>query len=99
MFTNSTSSDKLVGDVKKVVHDAEDFLKEIADEAGDKAVAARARLSSAVQTARQSCERLQEKAKAGVQTADEAVRQHPYQSLGIAAGVGLLLGFLLGRKS
>ena len=35
-----------------------------------------------------------ERAKA----ADKAVRDHPYQSIGLAVGLGLLIGLVLGRK-
>jgi len=36
---------------------------------------------------------------AGVKYTDEVVRANPYQSAAIAAGVGLLAGFLIGRAS
>jgi len=29
---------------------------------------------------------------------DEQVREHPWTAVGVAAGVGLVLGILLGRK-
>ncbi len=36
---------------------------------------------------------------AGAKSTDQAIRANPYQSLAIAAGVGLLVGVLLGRRS
>jgi ElaB/YqjD/DUF883 family membrane-anchored ribosome-binding protein len=36
---------------------------------------------------------------AGAKYPDETIRANPYQSLAIAAGVGLLVGVLLGRRS
>lgn len=36
---------------------------------------------------------------AGAKYTDNQIRQHPYQSLGIALGVGVLLGVLVGRSS
>jgi ElaB/YqjD/DUF883 family membrane-anchored ribosome-binding protein len=36
---------------------------------------------------------------AGARYTDEAIRANPYQSLAIAAGVGVLVGVLLGRRS
>ena len=36
---------------------------------------------------------------AGAKCTDAAIRANPYQSLAIAAGVGLLAGVLLGRRS
>jgi ElaB/YqjD/DUF883 family membrane-anchored ribosome-binding protein len=35
----------------------------------------------------------------GAKYTDETIRANPYQSLAIAAGVGLLVGLLLGRRS
>jgi ElaB/YqjD/DUF883 family membrane-anchored ribosome-binding protein len=34
----------------------------------------------------------------GARATDEMVRSHPYQSIGIAFGIGALLGFLLTRR-
>lgn len=36
---------------------------------------------------------------AGAKYTDTQIRQHPYQSLGIAVGVGVLIGVLVGRSS
>ena len=33
------------------------------------------------------------------QCTDQAIRANPYQSLAIAAGVGILVGVLIGRRS
>jgi ElaB/YqjD/DUF883 family membrane-anchored ribosome-binding protein len=34
----------------------------------------------------------------GAKTTDRVIRQNPYQAVGIAFGVGLLIGFLVKRK-
>ena len=36
---------------------------------------------------------------AGAKYTDGAIRENPYQSLAIAAGVGILIGVILGRRS
>jgi ElaB/YqjD/DUF883 family membrane-anchored ribosome-binding protein len=41
---------------------------------------------------------LEEQLRIGGQAADKTIRQHPYQALGLAVGVGLLVGYLLKRK-
>lgn len=58
----------------------------------------RAKLESAIAKAKDACERLEEKTVAAAKTADKAVRTHPYQALGIAFGVGLLVGVLATRS-
>lgn len=42
--------------------------------------------------------RAEEKAREGAKAADKVVRDHPYQAVGIAFGLGLLIGVLARRK-
>ena len=37
-------------------------------------------------------------ARRAAQATDQAVRAHPYAAMGVAAGVGLLLGMLIARR-
>ena len=57
----------------------------------------RARMETAIERARAACERLEEKTVAAAKATDKAVREHPYQAVGIAFGVGLLIGVLVAR--
>jgi ElaB/YqjD/DUF883 family membrane-anchored ribosome-binding protein len=54
----------------------------------------RAKLEAATEKAKEVCKRLQEQTVAAAKAADQAVREHPYPALGIAFGVGLLIGVL-----
>ncbi|MSU63998.1 MAG: DUF883 domain-containing protein [Pedosphaera sp.] len=92
------NTDRLVMDMKNVVQDAEDLMKATAGEVTDKAKAARDRLAGALESARDTCTRLEERAVAGAKAADRVVREHPYQSIGIAFGVGILIGVLVGKR-
>ena len=58
----------------------------------------RAKLDAAVEKAKVVCERLQEQTVAAAKASDKAVREHPYQAVGIAFGVGLLIGVLVSRS-
>ncbi len=58
----------------------------------------RAKLETAIEKAKEVCERLEEKTAAAAKVADKAVREHPYQATGIAFGVGLLIGVLVMRS-
>ena len=68
-----------------------------ATERGDSEKGERARLESAIEKAKVVCERLEEKTVEGAKVADKAIHEHPYQSMGIAFGVGLLIGVLATR--
>jgi ElaB/YqjD/DUF883 family membrane-anchored ribosome-binding protein len=89
---------KLVEDFKVVVHDAEGLLKASAGELGEKAREARARLAASLEGAKTSFHQVEEKAVAGAKATDKVIREHPYQSLGVAFGVGLLIGVLVTRR-
>jgi ElaB/YqjD/DUF883 family membrane-anchored ribosome-binding protein len=89
---------KLVQDFKVVMHDAESLLKASAGELGERAREARARLTASLQSAKGNLYKVEEKALAGARATDRVIRDHPYQSLGIAFGVGLLIGVLVTRR-
>jgi len=57
----------------------------------------RARLEAATEKAKEVCKRLQEETVAAAKATDKAVRERPYQAIGIAFGVGLLIGVLATR--
>lgn len=93
-----TNTQRLVGDLKNVVHDAQDILKDNAEGASEKVRAARERLLSAVETAKGYCGKLEAKAVAGAKATDKVIRGHPYQTIGIALGIGVVVGYLIKRK-
>jgi ElaB/YqjD/DUF883 family membrane-anchored ribosome-binding protein len=89
---------KLAADLKVVMHDLEAMMQATAGDMSEKAKEMRARLNASLASAREACGRLEEKAVAGARAADKVIRDHPYESIGIAFGVGLLIGVLVTRK-
>jgi ElaB/YqjD/DUF883 family membrane-anchored ribosome-binding protein len=71
---------------------------ETAERRNDEGSDIRAKLESAVDKAKALCERLQEQTSAAAKAADRTVRENPYQAVGIAFGVGLLIGVLVSRS-
>lgn len=98
MKAHELNTDKLVTDLKRVVHDSEELLHATKDVAGEKAHEMRERLNEAMESAKRACHRLEEKAIEGAKAADRTIREHPYQSIGVAFGLGLLIGVLVTRK-
>jgi len=92
-------TEKLMRDLKLLTRDVEDLIQSTAGDVSDKAKEARARLRSALESAKDSCEELQDKAVAGAKATDKVIRDHPYQSIGVAFGVGLLIGVLAIRRN
>ena len=97
-MTTEQANARLASDLKAVVRDAEDLLKATAGQAGEKVNEMRSRLTAALETAKETCHRLEEKTVAAARATDRTIRQHPYESIGIAFGVGLLVGVLVARK-
>jgi ElaB/YqjD/DUF883 family membrane-anchored ribosome-binding protein len=55
----------------------------------------RATLETAIERAKEACERLQDQTTAAAKAADRTIREKPYQAMGVAFGVGVLVGVLV----
>lgn len=84
-------ADRFMDELRAVIADAEELLRVTADQAGPKVQEVRARAEESLKNAR---EHLQ---GAGRQL-DAQVRENPWAAVGIAAGIGLLVGVLMARK-
>ncbi|HEY6862327.1 MAG TPA: DUF883 family protein [Burkholderiales bacterium] len=100
--TNDIANDKLATDLRRIIGDAEELLRATANQAGEKVAAARARVQDSLDSAKLKLELLGEEAadqaRAAVHATDDYVHDHPWQSVGIAALVGLVLGMMVSRK-
>ena len=95
----TTETKRLVNDLKIIGRDTEDLIKATAGDLTEKTKEARSRLITAVESAKDTCLELQDKAIAGARTTDKAIRENPYKTLGIALGVGVLVGLLVNRAT
>jgi ElaB/YqjD/DUF883 family membrane-anchored ribosome-binding protein len=94
----SKQTQETSNDMGTLAEDARALMAATADVAGEKVGEARKRLAAALDRAREIAGRVRDKAVEGAKATDEAVREHPYQAIGIAFGVGALLGFLIARR-
>jgi len=78
--------------------DARALMAATADVGGDKVVEARKRLAAALDSGKQIFGRVREKTVGSAKAADQVVRENPYQTLVIAVGVAVVIGYLLGRR-
>jgi ElaB/YqjD/DUF883 family membrane-anchored ribosome-binding protein len=92
------SADKLVRDVRVVVQDAEDLIKATAGDIEERTREARARLAGAIVVAKETLNQAEQTASESARAVDALIRKYPYQSLGGAFCVGLLLGAVLLRR-
>lgn len=98
----SVNKDKLISDFKVVVADAEELLRATANQAGDKATELRAKIQTRLADAKLRLADAEavmvDKAKLVGRAADDYVHDNPWRSVGIAAGFGLIVGLLIGRR-
>lgn len=85
-------------DLGTVTEDARALLTATADVAGEKVGDARKRLAAALDSAKEIAANVRDKAVAGAKVADQTVRENPYQAIAIGVGVGVLVGYLIGRR-
>jgi ElaB/YqjD/DUF883 family membrane-anchored ribosome-binding protein len=105
MSTNATpevTTDQLLADLKTVMTDAEALLRATSAQTGEKIQEVRARAEESLRQAKARLSSIEEealrRAREVADATDEYVRENPWQSVGIAAGVGLLIGLLLARR-
>ncbi len=102
MDENTISKEQLLSDMRVVVNDLEAMLKATANSTDvdlralnerlrDRLAVAKARLLDAEHA-------LMERGRQIARNTDDYVHQHPWTSIGVGAGIGLLLGVLIGRR-
>ena len=95
--TKRGDSEKALSDLGAAVREGEELLETAASEPGEKGRALRAKLEAAVDKAKAMYARLEDQTVAAAKAADKTVREHPYEAIGIAFGIGLLIGVLAAR--
>jgi len=91
---------ELLTELQTLVAEAEKMISESVGETTDEAVGAlRARYEIMHERMSDLYEGAKKKVVAGAKYTDETIRENPYQAIAVAAGLGLLVGVLLGRRS
>ena len=91
---------ELLNDLHTLVAEAEKMMGDsLSEHTADAVSALRARYDAAQERISDMYEGAKTRVVAGAKCTDAAIRENPYQALAIAAGVGLLAGILLGRRS
>lgn len=96
------STEKLMRDLRLVVNDAEELIKATAGQGGERVQQLRAKTEQSLREVRGRIEAaghdMDRAAREAVRNVDSEVREHPWTAVGVAAGIGVLVGILLGRK-
>ena len=106
LSSNVNSSDvakeQLIADFKVVIADAEALIKATANQGGDAVATVRTRAEKSLVQAKAKMADVEgmllARAKAASKVTDDYVRENPWQTLGIAASLGLLIGLVIGNR-
>ncbi|CAK9888352.1 MULTISPECIES: YqjD family protein [Pseudomonas] len=97
-----TAQDILMADFQALVRDTEKLLEHTATLAGDQADDLREQIHDSLLRARETLQLTQdsvrERGQAALTATEDYVQSNPWQSIGIAAGVGFLIGLLATRR-
>lgn len=97
---NARPANDNLADLKSLATDAETLMSNpLPENAADAMSHLRARFDAAQERFGELYDGARQKVARGVKCTDTAIRDNPYQSLAIAAGVGLLVGIVLGRRT
>ena len=94
-----TQTHSAKSNLEEIVDDTRALLAATAHATEDTVVEARNRLKSALDATTNTCVRVKDRALATAKATDKAIRQKPYHAMGIAFGVGALLGFFWSRRN
>ncbi len=92
-------TDPTANDLGSLYDDVQAMLESTAHVGEAKVVNARKRLAESLEKGKAALAHVQDKAREGAKATDQLVRKNPYQAIGIALGVGALLGVLIRRKN
>ena len=95
-------AEQLLGDFKALMADAEALIKATAGQEDGVIGSIRSKaletLSSAKENFSNAQGSLTDKAKVAAESADEFVHRNPWEAVGVAAGLGLLIGLFIRRR-
>jgi ElaB/YqjD/DUF883 family membrane-anchored ribosome-binding protein len=98
----SSTREKLLDEFNSVVSETEKLLRAVASGREQVTGDFRARMEKNLHDAKVRLQDLEEtmveKGKVAARATDEFVHDHPWQAIGVAAGVGFLIGWLLSRR-
>jgi ElaB/YqjD/DUF883 family membrane-anchored ribosome-binding protein len=93
------SKEKLVNDFQSVIADTEELMKFVSNESGGKAQALRDKLDHNLKLAKDYLRDVEgsvvDKSKVAAKVTDEYVHENAWRTVGLAIGVGILIGFLI----
>lgn len=86
-------------DLETLAADTRALLAATADVAEEKVMEARKRITAVLDQGKEFYGSMRDKTIESAHTADQTIRDHPYQAIGLAFGLGALIGCLIARRN
>lgn len=97
-----SNRERLLDDLRLVIKDAEELLKNTGEQVDEGYQQARARFESTLSNAKTGLSTLEQQvadsAREAIETSDRYVHEHPWHAVGIGALAGLMAGLLISRR-
>ncbi|MBA4287794.1 MULTISPECIES: YqjD family protein [Pseudomonas] len=90
--------DQAFSDLQALIEESEKLLKSSASMVGEEAETLRGQISVKLQQALDSVSSVRDRTKPAVEATESYIGGHPWQTVAISAGFGLVVGLLLGRR-
>lgn len=102
MQAHEMTKERLLDELRSVLHSAEEFAHAASSQSGDKLAIARDKMEATLRNARERLGAAEDavaaSAKEAVATTERSIKDHPWSAVSISAGIGLLVGILIGRR-
>jgi ElaB/YqjD/DUF883 family membrane-anchored ribosome-binding protein len=89
------TTEQLLEDLNTLREDTEELFRATA---GTLAERSKSKFLNSVERMKATCNDLRERTSTHVQDVEETLRQYPYSAVGVALGIGIIIGFLSRRK-
>lgn len=100
--TGRNTQEKLINDFHSVITDTEELMKSASTETGGKAQALRTKIEENLKLAKEHLEDFEDsvidKSKNAARVTDEYVHENAWQTVGLAIGIGILIGYLINDR-
>jgi ElaB/YqjD/DUF883 family membrane-anchored ribosome-binding protein len=96
------NKDKIIKDFHSVIADTEELMKSVSNESGGTAQALRTKMEQNLKQAKEYLEDFEDsiidKSKTAARATDEYVHENAWQTIGLAVGIGILIGYLISDR-
>lgn len=91
--------DQAFSELQALIEESEKLLNDSASLVGEEAETLRAQLQLKLRQTSQAVGNVRDKARPMVDATENYIGGHPWQTVAVSAGFGLVIGLLLGRRS